>query len=157
MQPRSRNLPHSWRRWWITRPVCLRARLQPRRSASAGRAPAEAFPARSPSARRRQRRPSASPGARFYSVLGRWTAAGRPTTLESNYGLTAATLLRANPAFPENIHRIAGEPPPAEAARRYGAELRAFIEQRPAFDSGLSGHGGVDGHNRLALPGARPR
>lgn len=76
-----------------------------------------------------------------------------PDHPDSNYGLTAAALLRHIPLPPENIHRIAGELPPAEAARRYEAELRAFFGETPAFDLVFLGMG-EDGHTASLFPGS---
>ncbi|GAB4486554.1 MAG: 6-phosphogluconolactonase [Anaerolineales bacterium] len=76
-----------------------------------------------------------------------------PDHPESNYGMTAGALLSRIPIPTENIHRIRGELPPAEAASLYEAELRAFFGETPAFDLIFLGIG-EDGHTASLFPGS---
>ncbi len=81
-----------------------------------------------------------------------------PDHPDSNYRLAYETLLHHVPVPTEQIHRISGELPPAEAARSYEQTLRAFFPEdasanpQPRFDLLLLGLGD-DGHTASLFPG----
>jgi 6-phosphogluconolactonase len=74
----------------------------------------------------------------------------------SNYAMVASTLL-AQVSVPERqVHRIAGEDPPEEAARDYERELRRLLAtgpSSPVLDVALLGVG-TDGHTASLFPGS---
>lgn len=74
-----------------------------------------------------------------------------PDHADSNYRMTAESLLRRVHIPPENIHRIQGELPPEEAALRYEDALRRFFDDAPRFDLILLGMG-EDGHTASLFP-----
>ncbi|MCG2784211.1 MAG: 6-phosphogluconolactonase [Anaerolineae bacterium] len=74
-----------------------------------------------------------------------------PDHADSNYRMTAESLLRRVPLPAENIHRIQGELAPHEAAAHYEAGLRAFFGGAPVFDLVLLGMGD-DGHTASLFP-----
>jgi 6-phosphogluconolactonase len=76
-----------------------------------------------------------------------------PSHADSNYRMTAESLLDHIPIPKENIHRISGELPPAQAAESYEQELRAFFGDSPRFDLALLGMGD-DGHTASLFPGS---
>lgn len=76
-----------------------------------------------------------------------------PGHVDSNYRMTAESLLHHIPIPPENIHRILGELPPAQAAASYEQELRTFFGASPRFDLVLLGMGD-DGHTASLFPGS---
>jgi 6-phosphogluconolactonase len=76
-----------------------------------------------------------------------------PDHPDSNYRMTAESLLDQILIPPENIHRIPGELPPEQAAEAYEQDLRAFFGDSPRFDLVLLGMGD-DGHTASLFPGA---
>jgi 6-phosphogluconolactonase len=79
-----------------------------------------------------------------------------PHDEQSNYGMALHHLIRPAGVPDSNVHRIAGEISPHEAARRYEHEVRAFfgcrIDAMPRFDAIQLGVGG-DGHTASLFPG----
>ncbi len=77
-----------------------------------------------------------------------------PDDPDSNYGMAYETLLQHVPVPPENIHRMAGDIDPAQAAAEYEHQLRIFFGKHtaPRFDLILLGMGD-DGHTVSLFPG----
>lgn len=77
-----------------------------------------------------------------------------PTSPDSNFKMATDTLLSHVPIPSENVHRMQGEGPVAEAAALYEAEIRDFFAQPegvPAFDLIHLGMGD-DGHTASLFP-----
>lgn len=81
-----------------------------------------------------------------------------PTRPESTYRMAYEALLSRLPVPPENIHRVPGERPPAEAAKLYEADLVKTFGLKnhrfPRFTMVLLGLG-VDGQVASIAPGSR--
>ncbi len=79
-----------------------------------------------------------------------------PGDAESNYRLAVENLIRPAGIPVANVHRIAGELPPLEAACRYVAEIREFFRlapgELPRFDIIHRGIG-PDAHTASLFPG----
>jgi 6-phosphogluconolactonase len=75
-----------------------------------------------------------------------------PTHADSNYRMAREALLDHVPIPVDNVHRIAGELDPAQAAVSYEAELRATLGAGRRFDLILLGMGS-DGHTASLFPG----
>jgi 6-phosphogluconolactonase len=80
-----------------------------------------------------------------------------PDHPDSNYRMTREALIDRVPLPPENVHRIAGEKDPHEAATDYERLLERFIGPGPtpsrSFDLALLGMG-ADGHTASIFPGS---
>lgn len=75
-----------------------------------------------------------------------------PDDTESNYRMTREALIEHVPLLPDNIHRVQGEMPPAEAAAAYETELKRFFAgEIPQLDLIMLGMGD-DGHTASLFP-----
>lgn len=74
-----------------------------------------------------------------------------PDHADSNYRMARESLLDHVPIPDENVHRIAGELDPTQAAALYEQHLRAFFSGQPRFDLILLGLGN-DGHTASLFP-----
>ena len=99
--------------------------------------------------------PDALPWRRTHVVFGDERCVP-PDDAASNYGMARDTLLAHVPVPAEQVHRMEGERPPLDAARRYEARLRALAgadDAAPFVDLLLLGMG-ADGHTASLFPGA---
>jgi len=76
-----------------------------------------------------------------------------PDHPDSNYRMARLALLDKVPIPPENVHRIRGGLPPADAALAYHNELRSALSGDGRLDLILLGMG-PDGHTASLFPGS---
>lgn len=98
--------------------------------------------------------PDALPWPRTHVVFGDERCVP-PDDPASNYGMARDTLLAHVPVPAAQVHRMEGERPPAEAARRYEDVLRTLAapdDAAPFVDLLLLGMG-ADGHTASLFPG----
>ena len=75
-----------------------------------------------------------------------------PDHEDSNYRMATQAMIQHVPIPDSNVHRIAGEHDPADAAREYSACIGELLGHNPVFDLILLGLG-PDGHTASLFPG----
>lgn len=79
-----------------------------------------------------------------------------PDSNDSNYHMAYETMLGKTGIPEQNVHRMAGEDDPQDAARAYASLLIETMGDSPRFDLILLGMG-TDGHTASLFPGTNPK